>query len=139
MLDYLQQVDLHEFNPGARPDHTLARDEVVRASAPAVEQYVFSACEEEDGPFRHPLVVLRDVLDWLNERGQRGLSEARLGLLLREQGAVSLGKKRLKDGRRPRIWACRDQQRWVNASESLIAESFAEWADEESDDHSRYR
>jgi hypothetical protein len=131
VLDHLLHVDLREFNPGARPEYTAARDEVVRASTPAVEQYVLAALEEEDGPFRRPLAVLRDVLDWLSERGQRGLAEERLALLLREHGAVSLGKKRLKGGRRPRVWACRDQAHWTNAAESVIAEYFGKWAQED--------
>ena len=123
ILDYFLRVDLSKFNAYARPECTLAKAAAIEASRPAVEQYLLDALTGEQGPFERELVILGEVLDWLNQRGQRGLSAHRLGDILKASGGLNLGQKRVPTGR-PHIWAVRKVEFWQTASETLVFAHF---------------
>lgn len=129
LLDYLQNFDLSGFNPHAAPPRTAARAELIRESMTDQQQTLSDLYEACEAPFDRDLAVADDVVATLYEqrRGLRFTSRDITGFF-RSIGAVSLGQRRIpilsNPNYKPRVWALRNQDRWINASESEVAQAY---------------
>lgn len=131
LLHYLQNFDLSAFSPHAAPPRTAARAELIRESMTDQQQTLTDLHEAFEAPFDRDLAIVEDVVATLSEqrRGLRFTSRDVTGFF-RSIGAANLGQCRLprpgNPNYKPRFWALRNQERWINASEGEIAHAYLE-------------
>ena len=123
VLGYLQSRDLSRFDPYARPPATAAREDLITQGRPAAVTFMTDALMAGDAPFRHDLLVINEVIDYMRERHNLRVTTKQVGLVLRQAGAVELGQKRV-GGAKPRVWAVRNPARWKSAGEEEIAAAY---------------
>jgi hypothetical protein len=127
-LDYLQNVDLTDFNPNAAPPTNASRDALIQESMSDQHQLLQELFDAHEPPFAGDLVVTSDAVEYLNsQRGPRYVVRQVASFLQLIQ-AAALGQCRLTDidgsVRKPRVWAVRDADAWVNRQESDIARAY---------------
>jgi hypothetical protein len=129
VLDYLENFDLSDFNPHAAPPKTASRAALIRESMSDQLQALHDMHEAGESPFDGELVVIGDVVEYLNARRGPRFTSRDIAAFLRSVGGYQLGQCRLPgvDGieRKPRVWALQNADRWVSAAESDIAQAYA--------------
>ncbi|SMF83294.1 Toprim domain-containing protein [Azospirillum oryzae] len=124
MLHFLATRPLDRFNPFSPAPLTQAKAEIIEESRAGMDGYLHEAWETERAPFQHDLVTVNDVIDFMAKDKKISLSHKKVSLFLRSIGAELLGNKRLDGGRQQKVWAIRDQERWMEAPERAIALAY---------------
>ena len=132
VLNFLLERDLSQFNPHARPPKTAGRDRVIAESRSGIADYLHNALEAGDEPFDRDLVILNRVVDHMTLVKRMPVNTRVVAGVLRQAGAVELGQKRVGvGGVKYRVWAIRNVDKWLNASEVEIAREFGEASEQE--------
>ncbi len=140
LLHYLQTFDLDGFNPHAAPPRTAARAELIRESMTDQQQTLSDLHEACEAPFDRDLAIVDDVVAMLYEQ-RRGLrfTTRDVTSFFRSIGAVNLGQRRMpipgNPNYKPRFWALRNQERWIDASEGETAQAYLEGGSATEDHH----
>lgn len=128
VMEYLLNFDLSDFNPHAAPPKTASRAALIRESMSDQQQALHDMHESGEAPFDGELVVIGDVVEYLNARRGPRFTSRDIAAFLRSVGGYQLGQCRLPgvDGtdRKPRVWALHNADRWVSAAESDIAAAY---------------
>jgi len=120
VLFFLQQRDLSKFNPNTAPPVTKAKLDVIADSRNQTEAYLQDLFDADAPPFRHDLVVVTDLIQYLDKEHRRAVTHKQVAAFLRKIGAELLGQKRLKNGTKPSVWAIRNTAEWGEVSEADI-------------------
>lgn len=111
-----------EFKPKGRAPTTKAKSIMIENSRSAVETWLLEHIENKQAPFAADIVSVTDILE-LEELPDALQKIPRLaneiGQLLRRNGAEQIGRKRIGD-RQLRLWAVRNTEKWLNASDEEI-------------------
>ena len=120
---WLDTIDISNFNPHAKPPQTSAKDIMTAYSKPMIEHFIESRIDEEDWPFSCDLIVMNHILDVLpHNLGKVG--PTKLSLELKKRGAILLGQFRLPDGTKPKIWAIRNQEKWIGVAGPEVKDKY---------------
>ncbi|CDX45619.1 hypothetical protein MPLA_770069 [Mesorhizobium sp. ORS 3359] len=116
----LLQVDLSDFDANAEPPRTGAKEELIRASAPVLEQVIVELRETRSGPFERPVYLAEDVAEAVEERMRKTITVQQITPILKRLGDCRRSTKTSvpRLGRSPRgyVWAWQEVERWMNAS-----------------------
>jgi hypothetical protein len=124
LLAYFQSRDLNHFKHNGHAPGTEARSIVVENSRDRIEQFLREAMENDQLP---ELVTPDDLQQFIGQHGERRPNDGRLSTILKNMGAVLLGRHYLKankQGPRPRIWALNNGDAWATAESELIVNKY---------------
>lgn len=124
LLYFLKQRDLSRFNPMSPPLFTEHKNAAIESSRSSAEAYLQEAFDTKTAPFKHDLVIINEIVDFLNMERHLRVNHKIVSAFLNSIGAVNLGKKRIyysdDDKRRPRVWAIRNGPEWELVDEGDI-------------------
>lgn len=116
-LSYLQRRDISSFNPSARPPMTDAKEEIIADGLPRAEQALRELLECDNPVLKKDVVTFASVRTLIGSHIYgANVSDNQLTEALRAIGAANLDQVRLGQGRRERLWAIRDTDKWKSAS-----------------------
>ncbi|MBT8449529.1 MAG: hypothetical protein KJO69_07560, partial [Gammaproteobacteria bacterium] len=128
---YLLTRDVSQFNPKAAPPMTEGKADIIEQSRTGVESLVVDSVQNVAGPFQKDVLTADEVILWLSTEGVAQLqayglrevpSPVAVGRALKSAGCIS---KRVRiDGNQIRIWICRNQPYWSDASAVQIQEAM---------------
>ncbi len=136
--NFIDSVDLTEFNPFAPPPETQAKRNLQLASRSPLEQEIAEAMEERRFPFSRDIVCLKEVI--ASVPAARTVPLQRLKGAMRNLGGVPLGSHRthgewidagvrrtfVKNASlKQSLWAVYNTDFWLAASPQTRAEEFA--------------
>jgi phage/plasmid primase-like uncharacterized protein len=125
LLHFLMNRDLSRFNPSAAPPDTQAKQTVIEDSREPLMAYFQDAFDSGDPPFRHDLVAVNHIIDWLAEKPKKQVTHKQVSMFLRQIKAEALGQKRIRNGgRRASIWAIRNAAEWEQVGEGDIIKAW---------------
>lgn len=116
---YLATRDLSNFNPMAHAPMTDIKQEIQSMSVSGIQSYVQEAIDAWDPPFGSDIISLNQTQDYLAAHKRLQLSHQKLSSALKGIGALDLGRVTV-DGRRRRVWAIREFERWSKADELTV-------------------
>lgn len=121
---HLMNRDISGFRPDARPPMTAAKAELIADTRAPIETRIEQVIESEQGLFAKDLVTLEAVRSAAREDfGDRKPSVQAVTAAMRSLGHKALPNQvRLDDGTRPRLWAIRNHEKWLQAEPSDIRE-----------------
>jgi hypothetical protein len=121
---YFLNVDLTGFVPTAPAPETRARAEMIAASMSQDVAVIHEAIADSHGPFVLDIVSPHQIIEYLRQQGVRTVPTAnRLGRIL---SASPLNCVQIRpdagrgNGTKLRLWVCRNQESWVDASAKVI-------------------
>ena len=131
LLHFLQHRDISHFHAEAAPPATAGKREVEEASRNPVEAYLWDAYSAGLPPLRHDLVIVNEIIDYLQKEKSIRAAHKTVTAFLRESCVgICLGQQRIyrgnNDPRKPRIWAIRDAAEWEQLGEDELR---AAWRD----------
>lgn len=127
LFDLLLKRKLSGFNPRAKPPETEAKRDMTELSLSDLDGFVEQLRTDPDGALRldgqpaeiRDLVTLGELLAFADPGGTRRTTKVALAKALRRGGFRSLKLIRLSRGP-ARLWAIRDQERWLKASPAAV-------------------
>lgn len=127
-LASLLRRDLSLFNPDSAPPMTQAKAEMIRDSAPAAEAILRDMIEDRQGCMARDILVPAHAVAALRIAGVPSVSPGYLRAMLRRLGARACAYPLPPPPRgssaawkvESRVWAIRNQDRWVNASKAEL-------------------
>lgn len=132
--NYLDQVDLTNFNPNVAPPMTQAKLDLIASSGDELTRELSILIEERAGVFQRDIVTLVEIEQQLGS-AMRNKSVAALRRALGDIGAVSFGQQRVpaywidsifvRDQKRVSLWAIRHPKYWQNVSPAERADEYA--------------
>lgn len=121
---YLLNFDLSDFDANAEPPRTGAKEELIRASAPVLEQVIVDLRETGSAPFNRPVYLAEDVADAVEERMRKTTTVQQITPILKRLGDCKRSTKtsvpRLGKPPRGYVWAWQEVERWMNASNDEV-------------------
>jgi uncharacterized Fe-S cluster protein YjdI len=121
----LMTRDISTFNPSAQPPMTAAKRFLVEQTKPPLELEIASAIDERRGPFDRSLVNLTDVTRWLLAQMPGQVRRQAVINAMKACGCQQRsGQVELENGSRPRLWAVRDHEAWLNCSAEAVREEM---------------
>ncbi|TPL43236.1 primase-helicase family protein [Mesorhizobium sp. B2-4-6] len=121
---YLLHVNLTDFDANAEPPRTGAKEELIRASAPVLEQVIVELRETRSGPFNRPVYLAEDVAEAVEERMRKTITVQQITPILKRLGDSKRSTKTSipRLGRSPRgyVWAWQEVERWMDASSDEV-------------------
>jgi hypothetical protein len=126
LFHYMKTRTLDHYDPFAPAPVTAAKLQIIEDSRPPTDALLQELFNEGAAPFRHDLVVLNHVIDWLQHNRKLSVSVKKLSSFLNNVGGIVLGQYRLLDRSRPTIWVIRNHDRWaaVSKDERTIARGY---------------
>ncbi len=112
---YFDCVDISTFQPNAPPPDTDAKDRLKQQSQTPLVQELRALVTEERWPFTGDIFTLDELQMAMRQRNFRRETPAKLTLVLKELGCVSLGQLRMSGNYKQSLWACRNTVRWREA------------------------
>ncbi|WP_375599625.1 primase-helicase family protein [Devosia sp. Naph2] len=125
-LHALLERDVSQFDPSAPPPMTEAKRQLIDDSEPLVIREIKSMMEEGEAPFDCDLLTRERLLLALRSRvsARANVSGNVVLQAMQDLGFTNLGQQRLGNGRRPRLWAWRNADRWATASNGELRSEF---------------
>lgn len=121
---YLLNFDLSDFDANAEPPRTGAKEELIRASAPVLEQVIVDLRETGSAPFNRPVYLAEDVAEAVEARMRKTITVQQITPILKRLGDCKRSTKTSvpRLGRSPRgyVWAWQEVERWMNASNDAV-------------------
>lgn len=121
---YLLNVDLSDFDANAEPPRTGAKEELIRASAPVLEQVIVDLRETGSAPFNRPVYLAEDVAEAVEERMRKTITVQQITPILKRLGDCKRSTKTSvpRLGRSPRgyVWAWQEVEKWMDASSDEV-------------------
>jgi len=124
VLHFLQNRDLTDFNPKAKPMTTDAKRQVIEYSESDFIGYVRTAIEEHLEPFEHDIIMFSDVSNFLRDRYKHFYKDGRLKQAFEDLGVLPYGQVKLNDGKTKRFWAVRDHDKWFTGDKKILNEEI---------------
>lgn len=119
LLHFLLSRDLSRFDPNTAPPITAAKLQVIDDSREPHMAYFQDAFDSGAPPFRHDLVAVNHIIDWLTANRNIRVTHKQVTAFLRQIGGEPLGQKRIGDGYRAVVWAIRNAAEWAEAGDNL--------------------
>ncbi|MER9569516.1 DUF5906 domain-containing protein [Mesorhizobium opportunistum] len=117
---YLLNLDISDFDANAEPPRTGAKEELIRASAPVLEQVIVDLRDTGSAPFNSPVYLAEDVAEAVESRMRKTITVQQITPILKRLGDCKRSTKTSvpRLGRSPRgyVWAWQEVERWMNAS-----------------------
>ena len=125
--EHLLNRGISDFRPDARPPMTAAKSDLIADTRAPIETKVEGAIEAGQSFFAKDLVTVEAVRSAAREDlGDRKPSVQAVTAALRSLGHKALPNQvRLDDGTRPRLWAIRNHEKWLQAEPSEIREHMS--------------
>lgn len=129
---FLLTRDVSQFNPKASPPMTEGKADIIEQSRSGIESLITDTLVNASGPFVKDITTAERIALWLSTDGiamlhAYGLKEVPspnvIGRALRSAGCA-MRRVRL-EGHQERVWACRNQEIWANASPVQLAEGLS--------------
>lgn len=121
---YLLNFDLSDFDANAEPPRTGAKEELIRASAPVLEQVIVDLRETGSAPFNRPVYLAEDVAEAVEGRMRKTITVQQITPILKRLGDCKRSTKTSvpRLGRPPRgyVWAWQEVEKWMNASNDEV-------------------
>lgn len=130
ILDYLQGINLSDFNPNEAPPMTRGKQLMIDLAQDPLEEAIIGLIEDRLPPFDKDLFKLDDVHRSLRQGGDDlggKITRPKLQRVFADIGVIKLGQKGAQiDGKtvRATLWACRDQDRYLAMSDRELIEVF---------------
>lgn len=129
LLNYIQQMDLSDFNPGEAPMQTAAKARMIYANMSLVEQMIADAIEDCAGPFVADIVDVTTVTRYLEGQMDLDRKEQRHIQIVLSNLHMPLPQDRYRlpgDTKRTqyRLKVVRNGERWVTAPCADIVKEF---------------
>ena len=119
-MHYLLERDLSGFYPKGAPPMTRSKRVLIETSKPLIYQHLKSLLAEGE---LLDLETMNSMLKKLPAALQR-TSPQQVAEALKELGARELRQVRLRNGRRPHVWAVRRPELYESMSEAALREQF---------------
>lgn len=123
LLHWLLDRDLSKFNPKAPPPMTLAKEAMVRASAPEIEQYLRAAAEAGTWPLQYDIVSATHIAAAVRPlfRVSQNMVNDALDSIF---GSTQITVRPYFGAKRPRLRVIRDIEKWQSADLGEVAEYY---------------
>jgi hypothetical protein len=138
-LRFLQDRDLSAFNPYAPPPITAAKLEVIADSRDHLMAYFQDAFDAGDEPFRHDLVAVNRIVDWMKKERDMRVTHMQVTKFLRSIKAGWLGRRSVRDKERVIVWAIRNAAEWGVIGDDDLKLAWRDIAEPELTEHQRNR
>ena len=132
VLKFLNDLDLTEFNPNARPPMTDAKKALIASSKAPVVQELAAMIEDGDWPFSRDIITIEDGYRLTRRETAKAMKEAECIALgqVRTAGHWSWfgnGNPTFVAGKqKPSLWTCRNADLWQNAPSKDKAAEYAQ-------------
>ncbi len=125
---WLMDRDISQFDPMAHPPRTAAQEAAENDSMTPASQIVMAGLDDPNSVFRHDLISLKDVEDYICDRDRQGavrLTPAKVRKAMSDAGIEKLTTKVRVDQKLYNLWAVRNHASWHNATHSELSEAYA--------------
>lgn len=120
---YFLQRDLENFNPKAPPPMTKSKEEMIKSTKGPTQFSIESMVEDEERPFNRDVFTLRELEEILKEK-RIFKNPKQVSSTLKDLAFPELGRVRMPDGSNPRVFCCRNYEKWKDVPTEEIAKQF---------------
>lgn len=131
---YLLTRDVSKFNPKTAPPMTEGKADIIEQGRSGLETLIKDSIEKRAGPFKYDVMTTDTIVTWLSMEGigllqAYGIKEipspVAVGRVLKALACVSKRTRDAESAHQIRVWICRDQQRWLDASPVQLTAALA--------------
>lgn len=127
IYSYLLSRDLSHFNPKSEAPMTAGKQELIAECQHPLERWIKDCIDEERWPFHGDLVIVHELVSCLPNY-LRSYTPHAIANALKNLKHKRLGQFHLSNNTRPKIWAIRRHETWIDASPAVIVAQYEKWS-----------